>query len=70
MSPGVAKKQFSVGSPSASRPSFESALDNSFEKPAVRRSGRDCRNAPVFKGIINSNLIIFMYRLHAFEIWY
>ena len=50
VSPGVAKKQFSVASPSASRPSFESALQKSFAKSGERRSGRDCRNAPVFQG--------------------
>ena len=48
--PGVLKKQFSVSSPSASRPSFESALQKSFEKSGARRSGRDFRNAPVFQG--------------------
>ena len=45
---GVVKKQFSVCSPSVSRPSFESALEKSFEKSGARRSGRDRRNAPVF----------------------
>ena len=50
VSPGVVKKQFSVSSPFASRPSFESALQKSFEKSGARRSGRDCRNAPVFQG--------------------
>ena len=49
-SPGVTKKQFSVCSPSVSRPSFESALERSFEKSGARRSGRDRRNAPVFQG--------------------
>ena len=49
-SPGVSKKQFSVWSPSVSRPSFESALQKSFEKSGARRSGRDRRNAPVFQG--------------------
>ena len=49
-SPGVVKKQFSVCSPSVSRPSFESALEKSFEKSWARRSGRDRRNAPVFQG--------------------
>ena len=49
-SPGVVKKQFSVCSPSVSRPSFESALEKSFEKSGARRSGRDRRNAPVFQG--------------------
>ena len=48
--PGVVKKQFSVSSPSASRPSFESALQKSLEKSGARRSGRDRRNAPVFQG--------------------
>ena len=50
VSPGVVKKQFSVSSPSASRPSFESALQKSFEKSGARRSGCDRRNAPVFQG--------------------
>ena len=50
MSPGVSKKHFSVSSPSVSRPSFESALEKSFEKSGARRSGRDRRNAPVFQG--------------------
>ena len=49
VSPGVSKKQFSVSSPSVSRPSFESALEKSFEKSGAR-SGRDRRNAPVFQG--------------------
>ena len=49
-SPGVVKKQFSVCSPSVSRPSFESALEKSYEKSGARRSGRDRRNAPVFQG--------------------
>ena len=48
-SPGVPIKQFSVCSPSVSRPSFESALEKSFEKSGARRSGRDRRNAPVFQ---------------------
>ena len=49
-SPGVVKKQISVCSPSVSRPSFESALEKSFEKSGARRSGRDRRSAPVFQG--------------------
>ena len=44
------KKQFSVESPSASRPSFESALEKSFEKSGTRISSRDCRSALVFQG--------------------
>ena len=51
VSPGVVKKQFSVSSPSASRPSFESALQKCFEKSGARKSGRDRRNAPVFQGV-------------------
>ena len=47
VSPGVAKNQFFVESPSASRPSFESALEKSFEKSGARRSSRDRRDAPV-----------------------
>ena len=50
MSLGVLKKQFSVSSPSVCRPSFESALEKSFEKSGARRSGRDRHNAPVFPG--------------------
>ena len=50
MSIGVVKKEFSVSIPSASRPSFESALQKSFEKLGARRSGRDRRNDPVFQG--------------------
>ena len=50
VSPGVAKKQFSVASQSASHPSFESALQKSFEKSGARRNVRDRRNAPVFQG--------------------
>ena len=49
VSPGVVKKQFSVSSPSASRPSIESALHKTFEKSGARRSGRDRRIAPVFQ---------------------
>ena len=49
-SPGVTKKLFSVCSPSVSRPSFESALQKSFEKSGTRRSIRDRCNAPVFQG--------------------
>ena len=49
-SSGISKKQFSVSSPSVSRPSFESALQESFEKSGARRSGRNRRNAPVFQG--------------------
>ena len=47
---GVVKKQFSLSSPSASRPSFESALQKIFEKSGARKSGRDRRNAPVLQG--------------------
>ena len=50
VSPGVPKKHFSVNSPVVSRPSFESALEKSFQKSGARRSGRDRRNAPVFQG--------------------
>ena len=51
-SPGVTKKKhFSVCSPSVSRPSFESALEKSFEKSGARRSGRDRCNAAVFQWV-------------------
>ena len=49
--PGVANKQFSVASPSASRPSIESARQKSFEKSGARRCSRDRCNAPVFQGV-------------------
>ena len=49
VSPGLVKKHFSVSSPSASRPSSESALQKSFEKSGARGSGRDRRNAPFFQ---------------------
>ena len=68
VSPSVMKKQFSVSSPSASRPSFESALQKSFEKSGVRRSGRDRRKALVFKGDINNNLTVYLYEVLAFRI--
>ena len=44
------KRQFAVASPSASRPSIESALQKCFEKSGARSSSRDRRNAPVFQG--------------------
>ena len=49
VSPLATKVQFSVESPSASRPSFEAALEKSFEESGARRSGRDRRNVPVFQ---------------------
>ena len=50
VSPGVAKKQFSFGSPSANRPSCRTALEKGFEKSGAGRSSRNRRNAPVFQG--------------------
>ena len=50
VSPGVTKKQFSVASLSAGRPSFESALEKSFEKSGAKTSSRDRRDAPIFEG--------------------
>ena len=50
MSPVVAEKQFSVDSPSASRPSFEAALEKIVEKLGASRSCRDRRTAPIFQG--------------------
>ena len=44
------KKQFSVASPSASRPSFEAALMKSFEKSGTGRTGSDPRIAALFQG--------------------
>ena len=60
MSPVVAKKQFSVESLSAGRPSFHAALEKSFEKSSARRSGRDRRTAPVLQGDIISMLNVYM----------
>ena len=68
MCPGVSKKQFSVSSPSVSRPSFESALEKSFEMSGARRSGCDCRNAPVFQGDTSNNLTVYLYKLLTFRI--
>ena len=68
VSPGVVKKQFSVSSPTASRLSFESALQKSFEKSGARRSGRDHRGAPVFQGVTNNTLTVNLYKLLAFRI--
>ena len=45
----AAKRQFPVESPSASRPSFEAALEKSFEKSGAKSSGHDRRNAPAFQ---------------------
>ena len=51
VSPVVAKKkQFSVESPSVSRPSFKAALEKSIEKSGARRSSHDRRVASVFQG--------------------
>ena len=50
LSPVVVEKQFSVESASASRPSFDAALEKTFEKSATRRKVRDCRTAPIFHG--------------------
>ena len=49
VSPVVAKKQFSVESPSASRPSFEAVLEKSFQKSGARKSGRDRCHASIFQ---------------------
>ena len=67
VSPGVVKKQFSVSSPSASRPSFESAPQKSFEK-----SGQESVVAiavmPQFTGDTNNNLTAYLYKVLAFRI--
>ena len=67
VSPVAAKKQFSVENPSASRPSFEAALEKCFEKSGAKSSGSDRRIAPVFQGGINNNLIVYLNRLLALE---
>ena len=58
--PGVTKKQFSVSSPSASCPSFKSAIQKSFEKSGAGISGRDCCNAPVFHGGISITIYLYI----------
>ena len=68
MSPGFSKKQFPVSGPSVSRPSFESALEKSFEKSGARRSGRDRRNAQYSKGDASNNLTVYLYKLLTFRI--
>ena len=60
MSSVVAKKKFSAESPSASRPSFEAALEKSSEKWGAGRSGRNHRDAPVFQGEYKQQFI-FIY---------
>ena len=68
VSPGVAKKkQFSVESPSASRPSFDAALEKSFEKSGAEEVVVIAVMPQFSKGYPNNNLITFMYRLLAFE---
>ena len=66
-SPVAAQREFSVESPSDSRPSFAVALEKSFEKLDAIRSGRECWKAPVFQVGYKNNLIVYMYRLLKFE---
>ena len=66
MGPVVAKKQFSVAYPSASRPSFEAAFLKKNETSGARRGGRDRRNAPVFQVVTINSLIVYMYGFLAF----
>ena len=68
VSPGVTKQQFSLASPSASRPSFESAHEKSFEN-----SGREeivvIALMPQFcRGDTNNKLIVFLYSFLSFGI--
>ena len=64
----VAKKHFSVEGPSASRPSFEAALEKKL-RSRVRKEAVVVDVMPQFsKGDINNNLILYTYGLPAFEI--
>ena len=65
-SPGVTKKQFSVCSPSVSRPSFESALQKSFEKSGRGEVFEIAATPQYSKGDINNNLIEYLYKFPIF----
>ena len=67
-SPGVPKKHISVCSPSVSRPSFESALEKSFEKSGRREVVAIAAMPQYSKGDTNNTLTVSLYRLlHILE---
>ena len=65
-SPGVSKKQFAVSSPSVSRPSFESALQKSFEKSGKREVVAIAVMPQYSKGATSNNLTVYLYKLLTF----
>ena len=67
VSPGVVKKQFSVSSPSASRPFFESALQKRFEKSGQEEVVAIAVMPQFSKGDTNNNLIVYLYKVLAFR---
>ena len=67
-SPGVSKKQFSVSSPSVSCPSFESALQKSFEKSGRGEVVAIAVMPQYSKGDTSNNLTAFLYKLLTFRI--
>ena len=68
VSPVVAKKQFSVESPSASRPSFEAVLERVL-RSRVRKGVIVIAVIPqFFKGHASKSLIVYMFELLAFDI--
>ena len=62
-SPGVTKKQFSVCSPSVSRPSFESALEKSFEKSGRGEVVAIAAMLQYSKGDTSNILTLHLYEL-------
>ena len=60
------KKQFSVSSPSVSRPSFESALQKSFEKSGRGEVVAIAAMPQYSKGDTSNNLTVYLYKLLTF----
>ena len=68
MSPGVSKEQFFVSSPSVSRPSFESALEKSFEKSGGGEVVAIVVMPQYSKGDTSNILTVYLYKLLTFRI--
>ena len=69
MSPGAAEKNsFLLKVRLLAVPQLNLLLRRLLKTSGARRIGRGCRNAQVPKGDINNNLIVYLYRLLAFEI--
>ena len=65
-SPGVVKRQFSVCSPSVSRPSFESALEKSFEKSGRGEVVAIAAMPQYSKGDTSNILTVHLFKLLIF----